>query len=72
MERLRLQAEYHELTGKALPNHICRLPIDKLRLAIQQARAGVVFGEWKEPREEDSSSLMDWDRQDDKNSNAYG
>ena len=72
MQRLQLQAEYYELTGKALPEYIRRLPIDKLRLAIQQARAGVVFGEWKELREEDSGSLMDWDRQDDKNGNAYG
>ena len=72
MQRLQLQAKYYELTGKALPEHIRRLPIDKLQLAIEQARAGVVFGEPKEPREENPSSMMDWDRQDMKNGNAYG
>ncbi len=72
-ERQRLVAEYHDITGRDLPDHIKRLPLPRLEEAIRQARAGVIFGEPK-PRAGESlgdCSLMDFDRQDDKNGNAY-
>ena len=71
VERFELCAEYADITGRELPEQIRNLPLNRLRGAIEQARSGVVFGEPKPPKEEDTSSLMDWDRQDDKNGNAY-
>jgi len=47
------------------------LPLNRLREALRQARTGVVFGEPKQPKAAEDSSLADWDRQDDKNGNAY-
>lgn len=74
MERLELCAGYADIAGKELPEHIRKLPLPRLREAVRQAREdGVVFGEPK-PRAEESlgnCSLMDIDRQDDKNGNAY-
>ncbi len=71
-ERQQLAAEYLDLAKKELPLHIKQLPISSLRLAIQQARVGVVFGDLKQATAENPSSLMEWDSQDEKNSNAYG
>lgn len=71
MERLELCAEYSDLTGRELPEHIRKLPLNRLREALRQARTGVVFGEPKQPKAAEDSSLADWDRQDDKNGNAY-
>jgi hypothetical protein len=72
-KRLAFCQEYHEITGKELPEHIQNLPLDGVRRAICAARNGIVFGEPK-PTEKpvDESSMMDWDRQDQKNGNAYG
>jgi hypothetical protein len=70
-ERASLIGDYRRITGKELPEHMRRIPLPSLERAIEQARSGVVFGEPKPPKEEDTSSLMDWDRQDDKNGNAY-
>lgn len=74
MERLELCADYTDLTGKELPEHIRKLPLGRLREALRQAREdGVVFGEPKPPAAEalGDCSLMDIDRQDEKNGNAY-
>ena len=74
-ERLELCADYADLTGRELPEYIRKLPLNRLREALRQARAGVVFGELKLPKlskAAEDSSLQDWDRQDDKNGNAYG
>lgn len=70
-ERLQLCAEYADIAGRELPEHIRKLPLERLREALRQARNGVVFGEPKPPTPFDGSSLMDWDRQDEKNGNAY-
>jgi hypothetical protein len=70
-ERLKLCAEYSDLTGRELPEHIRNLPLNRLREALRQARTGVVFGEPKQPKAAEDCSLADWDRQDDKNGNAY-
>ena len=59
-ERLELCADYADITGKELPEH------------IRQARSGIVFGEPKPPKAAENSSLLDWDNQDAKNGNAYG
>jgi hypothetical protein len=73
MERLELCADYTDLTGKELPEHIRKLPLPRLREAVRQAKEhGIVFGEPKTPAPCDNSSLMEWDHQDDKNGNAYG
>jgi hypothetical protein len=71
-ERLRFCEEYHEITGKELPEYIQKMPLDRLRLAICAARNGIVFGELKPPKSAENSSLLDWDNQDAKNGNAYG
>ena len=71
-ERLELCADYADLTGRDLPEHIRKLPLNRLREALRQARNGVVFGEPKTPTPIESSSLVDWDNQDAKNGNAYG
>jgi hypothetical protein len=71
-ELLELCVEYVDLTGRELPEYIRHLPLDRLREALRQARTGVVFGELKLPKAAEKSSLQDWDRQDDKNGNAYG
>ena len=73
MERMKLCADYTDLTGRELPEHIRKLPLSRLREALRQAREdGVIFGEPNTPAPAETSSLMDWDRQDDKNGNAYG
>jgi hypothetical protein len=71
-ERIELLAEYREITGRELPAYICRLSIQPLREALRQARSGVVFGEPKQPKDAENSSLLEWDNQDAKNGNAYG
>lgn len=71
-ERLELCADYADIAGRELPEHIRKLPLDRVRLAICAARNGVVFGEPKLPKAAENLSLMDWDNQDAKNGNAYG
>lgn len=71
-ERAGLLAEYRRVAGKEIPDHMRRLPVSMLEEAISQARRGVVHGDPKPPKEEDTSSLLDWDRQHQKNGNAYG
>jgi hypothetical protein len=71
-ERIELLAEYREITGRELPAYIRKLPLNRLREALRQARSGVVFGEPKQPKAAENSSLLDWDNQDAKNGNAYG
>jgi hypothetical protein len=70
-KRQEYYAEYHDITGQELPKYIQTMPLDAVRRAICAARNGVIFGEPKTPKTEDESSLMDWDRQDEKNGNAY-
>jgi hypothetical protein len=47
--------------------------LERIRKAVTWREAGIVVGVPKalEPVKADESSLMDWDRQDDKNGNAY-
>ena len=71
-ERLQLRAEYYQITGRELPDHIRKLSLVLVKEALRQAREGIVFGDMKPPQVADDSSLMDWDRQDMKNGNAYG
>ena len=71
-ERLELCADYADITGKELPEHIRKLPLNRLREALRQARSGIVFGEPKPPKAAENSSLLEWDNQDAKNGNAYG
>lgn len=72
LQRLRYCEEYRDITGRELPEHIQKLPLDRVRLAICAARNGIVFGEPKTPAPIETSSLVDWDNQDAKNGNAYG
>lgn len=71
-ERLELCADYADLTGRELPEHIRKLPLPLLREALRQARNGIVFGEPKPPKAAENSSLLEWDNQDAKNGSAYG
>ena len=50
MERLELCADYADIAGRELPEHIRKLPLNRLREALRQARTGVVFGEPKLPK----------------------
>ena len=70
-EHERLKNEWLEVAKGPMPEHIASMPPAKIRLAIDAAKRGVIYGPPKPPEVIDNSSLMDWDRQDDKNGNAY-
>lgn len=74
-ELQQLHSEWHRITGEDMPQHIADLHIATIRRAVELRRKGITVGVLK-PRpievESDTSSLMDWDRQDEKNGNAYG
>ena len=72
--------EYQELRerwlkadGKPLPQDIFHQPLELIRKAVAWREKGIVACVSKPmtPTTVDESSLMDWDRQDDKNGNAY-
>jgi hypothetical protein len=73
MELEALKARWLAKTGEDMPDEIASLPLERIRKAVTWREAGIVVGVPKAltPAEVDESSLMDWDRQDDKNGNAY-
>jgi hypothetical protein len=74
MELEALKARWLVKTGEEMPDEIASLPMERIRKAVTWREAGVMVGVPKalEPVEEDESSMVDWDRQDQKNGNAYG
>jgi hypothetical protein len=74
MELEALKARWLVKTGEEMPDEIASLPMERIRKAVTWCEAGVMVGVPKalEPVEEDESSMVDWDRQDQKNGNAYG
>jgi len=74
-ELLRLKAEWLEIVKTPMPEHIASMSFEKIRFVIDAAKDGVIYGPLKTTAKTpltDDSSLMDWDRQDMKNGNAYG
>ncbi len=73
-ERYELHRRWHAKTNEPMPDEIAELPLKKIKYAVEQVEAGAVVGIQKAPRQVtvDESSLEEWDRQDEKNSNAYG
>ena len=70
----RLQARWEAKTGSEMPVEIGSMTLEKIRKAVALVEAGAVVGchTPKPPAiETQESSLEDWDRQDDKNGNAY-
>jgi methyl coenzyme M reductase subunit D len=61
--------------GNEMPDDIASQPIELVRKAVHWLRQGIVVAVAKEPTEivaKAADVIADWDRQDDKNSNAYG
>jgi hypothetical protein len=70
----KLQARWEAKTGTPMPIEIGTMTLEKIRKAVALVEAGAVVGchTQKPPSvETQESSLQDWDRQDDKNGNAY-
>ena len=74
-ELTKLLDRWQEKTGEPMPCSILRLPIDRIRRAVELTEAGVtVFVPFENVTvpADNSDSMADWDRQDCKNGNAYG
>lgn len=69
-----LQSTWMDVTGEPMPAEIAGQPIELVRKAVKWRKCGVTVAV---PRlrpmgcEQEESSMQDWDRQDDKNGNAY-
>jgi hypothetical protein len=75
MELEELKAQWLETDGSPMPEDIASQPLEMVRKAVRWRKAGITVGVGKhvEPTVEVvEDSLMDWDRQDQKNGNAYG
>ncbi len=66
-----LKSEWLDTIGSPMPDRVAVLEIEKIKIALEMAKNGAVFGELPSVKPTNDSSLMDWDRQDDKNGNAY-
>lgn len=72
-ERRSLHREWHQLTGEPMPEHIAERSIEDIRKAVKWKAKGcdVGFHDGQPAVEAVEDSLMDIDRQDEKNGNAY-
>jgi len=72
-ERRALHREWHQLTNEPMPEHIAERSIEDIRKAVKWKARGcdVGFHDGQPAVEAVEDSLMDIDRQDDKNGNAY-
>ena len=71
----KLHLRWHKKTGEDMPLDIAKLPLDRIRRAVELTEKGITVAVPKyspQPAETVEESMMDWDRQDDKNGNAYG
>ena len=73
-----LKLRWAAKTREPMPEHIEVLPIQFVRSAVEKTERGEAFfvprakpEEWRSVLREECS-IADWDRQDDKNGNAYG
>jgi len=69
-----LKEQWLKADGSPMPDNIASQPLEMVRKAVRWRKAGitVAVGKHVEPTVEVAEdSLMDWDRQDDKNGNAY-
>ena len=73
-ERYELYRRWHAKMNEPMPDEIAELPLKKIKYAVEQVEAGAVVGIQKAPVAvtPDDSSMEMWDRQDEKNGNAYG
>jgi hypothetical protein len=69
-----LKARWQIKTGEPMPPEILLLPLKKICKAVLLVEAGftVAIPKGATRAEEAEESMMDWDRQDQKNGNAYG
>lgn len=72
-ERRILHREWHRLTNEPMPEYVAERSIEDIRKAVKWKSMGfdVGFDDGKPAAEVAEESLMDLDRQDDKNGNAY-
>jgi hypothetical protein len=72
-ERRALHREWHRLTNEPMPEHIAERSIEDIRKAVKWKALGcdVGFHDGQLAGEVVQDSLMDIDRQDEKNGNAY-
>ena len=71
----KLQTRWLAKVGDIMPDAITQLPVEKVRFAVSLVEDGATVVVPKEPSNiaaDDSNSMADWDRQDDKNGNTYG
>jgi hypothetical protein len=68
-----LKARWLAKTGEPMPPEILLLPLKKICKAVLLVEAGftVAVPKGATRTEEVEESMMDWDRQDQKNGNAY-
>jgi len=70
-----LKARWNKTTGEEMPDDIASLTVRQIMRAVELTEKGITVVIPKDPRKaaaEDSDSMPDWDRQDEKNGNAYG
>lgn len=71
-----IHLRWHENTGEDMPLDIASQPIELIRKAIKWRAKGITVvvdrGVVPMTAEVQESSMMDFDRQDDKNGNSYG
>jgi hypothetical protein len=80
MELEELKERWQRKTGEPMPPEILLLPLKKICKAVLLVEAGVTVVipkgattvEEDIDRFRDESSILEWDRQDMKNGNAYG
>jgi len=69
-----LHLRWHNKTGEDMPLDIAKLSLDRIRRAVELTEKGITVAVPKyspPPAETVEESMMDWDRQDDKNGNAF-
>ena len=75
MELEELKERWQIKTGETMPDNIASQSLDLVRKAVKYCEAGFTVGIahiFEPATEEVEESMMDWDRQDQKNGNAYG
>jgi hypothetical protein len=74
MDLEELKEQWLEADGNPMPDNIVSQPLEMVRKAVRWRKAGITVAVGKPvdlAGDVAENSLMDWDRQDDKNGNAY-
>ena len=69
-----LKEQWLEADGNPMPDNIVSQPLEMVRKAVRWRKAGITVAVGKPvdlAADVAEDSLMEWDRQDDKNGNAY-